>query len=89
MPGSPPEAVTVRSLQAEPPGGARWRARPGRVYWYRFRAGGVQSPIGRTRTAPAIGAPLQRLRLALASCQQYMSTLITRLIGTWRQTTPI
>jgi len=26
---------------------------PGRWYWYQFIAGGVKSPIGRTRTAPA------------------------------------
>ncbi|WP_439613217.1 alkaline phosphatase D family protein [Reyranella sp.] len=45
--------------------------KPGRPYWYRFRAGTAQSPTGRTRTAPvATGAP-QRLRFAFASCQQY------------------
>src|SRR5438876_333838 len=27
---------------------------PDRVYWYRFRAGGAESPVGRTRTAPAV-----------------------------------
>jgi alkaline phosphatase D len=47
------------------------RLDPDRNYWYRFTAGGVQSPIGRTRTAPAAGAPLDRLRFAVASCQQY------------------
>jgi alkaline phosphatase D len=44
---------------------------PGRWYWYRFRAGGEASPIGRTRTAPAAGAAIERLRFAFASCQQY------------------
>jgi alkaline phosphatase D len=44
---------------------------PGRWYWYRFVAGGAESPIGRTRTAPAPGAPLERLRFAFASCQHY------------------
>ncbi len=44
---------------------------PGRWYWYRFRAGSEVSPIGRTRTAPAVNAPLERLRFAFASCQQY------------------
>jgi alkaline phosphatase D len=43
----------------------------GREYWFRFRAGGAESPVGRTRTAPALGAPVDRLRLAVASCQQY------------------
>lgn len=42
---------------------------PDRVYWYRFRAGGAESPIGRTRTAP-LSAP-DRLRFAFASCQNY------------------
>ena len=44
---------------------------PARWYWYRFRAGGETSPIGRTRTAPAAGAVVERLRFAYASCQQY------------------
>ncbi len=44
---------------------------PARWYWYRFHAGGVTSPTGRTRTAPAAGAATGRLRLAFASCQQY------------------
>jgi alkaline phosphatase D len=44
---------------------------PGREYWYRFTAGGVQSPIGRMRTAPRADAANARLRLAVASCQQY------------------
>jgi alkaline phosphatase D len=29
---------------------------PARPYWYRFRAGGELSPVGRTRTLPAPGA---------------------------------
>ncbi|HYC45423.1 MAG TPA: alkaline phosphatase D family protein [Burkholderiales bacterium] len=44
---------------------------PSRAYWYRFRAGGAQSPAGRTRTAPPLDAPASRLRFALAACQQY------------------
>ncbi|MEJ0069248.1 MAG: alkaline phosphatase D family protein [Pseudomonadota bacterium] len=44
---------------------------PGRWYWYRFVAAGAESPIGRTRTAPAPDAPLDRLRFAFASCQHY------------------
>ena len=44
---------------------------PQREYWYRFRCGDAQSPVGRTRTAPAADAPVQRLRLALAACQNY------------------
>jgi alkaline phosphatase D len=42
-----------------------------RDYWYRFTVGDARSPIGRTRTAPASGAPLAHLKIAVASCQQY------------------
>ena len=44
---------------------------PARPYWYRFTAGDVASPVGRLLTAPARGAPADRLRFAFASCQQY------------------
>jgi len=45
--------------------------RPDRWYWYRFKAGGEVSPIGRTRTMPPAGAAGGRLRFAFASCQKY------------------
>jgi alkaline phosphatase D len=44
---------------------------PGRAYWYRFIAGGETSPVGRTRTAPAPGAAVDRLAFAFVSCQHY------------------
>ncbi|MSO76066.1 MAG: alkaline phosphatase [Alphaproteobacteria bacterium] len=44
---------------------------PNRPYWYRFRAGMEASAIGRTRTAPATDAAVERLRFAVASCQHY------------------
>ena len=44
---------------------------PGRRYFYRFIAGGHVSPTGRTRTAPARHAAVDRLRLVFASCQNY------------------
>ena len=44
---------------------------PARWYWYRFMAGDAVSAPGRTRTAPAAGAAVDRLRFAFASCQQY------------------
>ncbi len=44
---------------------------PDRPYWYRFRAGGQESPVGRTRTLPAAGALPARVRFALASCQHF------------------
>ncbi len=43
---------------------------PDRIYWYRFIAGDVASPVGRTRTAPALEADAPRLRFSIASCQQ-------------------
>src|SRR6185295_1535776 len=43
---------------------------PDRWYWYRFMSADAVSPIGRTRTAPALDA-LTGLRFAFASCQQY------------------
>ncbi len=44
---------------------------PATTYWYRFTAGNARSVAGRTRTAPAAGSPNARLRMAVASCQQY------------------
>ena len=44
---------------------------PGRPYWYRFVSGGEASPTGRTRTLPAPGTSVDRLRFAVASCQNY------------------
>ena len=45
--------------------------RPGREYFYRFRAGDALSPVGRTWTAAAAGVMAERLRIATASCQHY------------------
>jgi alkaline phosphatase D len=44
--------------------------RPGRVYWYRFSAGGHLSDVARTKTAPAPGATVP-LALAFVSCQAW------------------
>ncbi len=44
---------------------------PDRWYFYRFMAGGATSPVGRTRTFPAPDAPVQKMRLAYASCQRW------------------
>ena len=43
---------------------------PGTTYWYRFRALGVRSPVGRTRTAPAADADAA-VRLGVVSCANY------------------
>ena len=45
--------------------------KPGREYFYRFTAGGYASQTGRTRTAPALDARPDRLRIAYGSCQKY------------------
>lgn len=50
---------------------------PARWYWYRFKAGRELSPIGRTRTAPKTGAVIDKLRFAVASCQNYQSGYYT------------
>ncbi|MBL7259014.1 alkaline phosphatase D family protein [Paractinoplanes lichenicola] len=44
---------------------------PGREYFYRFRAEGYVSPVGRTRTAPPLWATGGTLAMAFASCSQY------------------
>ena len=55
------------------------RLAPDRWYWYRFRAGDAVSPIGRTRTSPAAGTSVDRLRFAFASCQNYEVGYFTTL----------
>jgi len=44
---------------------------PGREYFYRFRAEGHVSPVGRTRTAPARWAMPSALAMTFVSCSQY------------------
>jgi len=50
---------------------------PSRPYWYRFRAGGVQSGVGRAKTTPAFGAMPTRVKFAIAGCQSYEAGLFT------------
>lgn len=51
--------VDVRGLESD------------RFYWYVFRLGGVDSPIGRTRTLPHPAATVGRFRFNVASCQNW------------------
>ncbi|MGW2348640.1 alkaline phosphatase D family protein [Actinacidiphila glaucinigra] len=44
---------------------------PATDYWFRFTAGGVTSPAGRTRTAPAENATADRLRFGVVSCANW------------------
>ncbi|MFJ7099439.1 MULTISPECIES: alkaline phosphatase D family protein [Streptomyces] len=45
--------------------------RPATDYWFRFSAGGADSPAGRTRTAPAPDASVAGLRLGVVSCANW------------------
>lgn len=42
---------------------------PGVTYYYQFTARGARSPVGRTKTLPALG--MNHARLAFASCSNY------------------
>ncbi len=48
---------------------------PHRWYFYRFEINGERSPTGRTRTAPT--GPVERIRFAFASCQNYQAGYYT------------
>jgi alkaline phosphatase D len=50
---------------------------PDAEYYYRFRAQGHLSPVGRTRTAPAAGTVGRNLVMAFASCAHYESGYYT------------
>ncbi|MFG6284333.1 alkaline phosphatase D family protein [Sphingomonas sp. S6] len=54
---------------------------PARPYWYRFTCGGHRSPVGRGATLPLPQARLDRLRFAVAGCQNYEEGLYTA----WRK----
>ncbi|GAB2739850.1 alkaline phosphatase D family protein [Streptomyces bullii] len=44
---------------------------PATDYWFRFSAGGTDSPAARTRTAPAAGASVANLRFGVVSCANW------------------
>jgi alkaline phosphatase D len=46
--------------------------KPGREYYYRFRAGNEISPTGKTKTAPDFGSHVDNLSFAFASCQAWV-----------------
>jgi alkaline phosphatase D len=50
---------------------------PGRPYFYRFSAGRERSAVGRAKTAPALGAAVDRARFAVLGCQAYEQGLYT------------
>ena len=55
---------------------------PGREYWYRFHAGDEESQTGRTKTAPARDAAVDRLRFGLAGCNHYETEAPSLMEGT-------
>ncbi|MGW5969410.1 alkaline phosphatase D family protein [Streptomyces sp. NPDC055186] len=44
---------------------------PATDYWFRFSAGGTDSPVARTRTAPAADAVVTGLRFGVVSCSNW------------------
>lgn len=49
------------------------RLAPGTTYWYRFKLGKAVSAVGRTRTAPAAGMPVNRLKFGVVSCANWQA----------------
>ena len=49
------------------------RLQPGTPYWYRFTVDRAVSAVGRTKTAPAAGAPVEQLRFGVVSCANYQA----------------
>ncbi len=54
---------------------------PGREYWYRFRSGSEISQTGRTVTAPAAGAAVDRLRFGVCGCSHFETGYFTAFRG--------
>lgn len=50
---------------------------PDRWYWFRFRAGDAESPIGRTRTMPKADSLSDSLKFSVTSCQNFEQGLFT------------
>jgi alkaline phosphatase D len=65
--------VTARHAQAHSVHVVAGGLQPDAEYYYRFRAQGHISPVGRTRTAPAPGTVGRDLTMAFASCAHYES----------------
>ena len=62
------EAATDYTLKLDLTG-----LRPDTAYYYRFVSATKTSPVGRTRTAPAADATVDRLRLAFVTCSNYVA----------------
>jgi alkaline phosphatase D len=66
------EAASAHSVHAEVSG-----LEPAKLYYYRFKTGSQTSPVGRTKTAPAANAKLDRFQFAFASCQSFQAGYYT------------
>ena len=53
----------------------------GREYFYAFRLGSEQSPVGRTKTTPALGSRIDKLRFAFLSCSDWQNGYFTAYDG--------
>lgn len=53
------------------------KLQPSQYYYYRFKSGDFVSPVGKTKTAPALGSDLPELKFAIASCQSYAAGYYT------------
>lgn len=51
--------------------------KPNSWYYYRFKYNGEISPVGRTKTAPALGTTINEFNFAFASCQNYSAGYYT------------
>lgn len=51
--------------------------KPARHYWYRFFAGDAVSPVGRTKTAPAVDAKVERLYFGSCGCSHFEAGYFT------------
>ncbi|WP_260727090.1 PhoD-like phosphatase N-terminal domain-containing protein [Dactylosporangium roseum] len=65
--------VTARSAEAHSVHVVAGGLDPDAEYYYRFRAQGHISPVGRTRTAPAVTTLGRDLTMAFASCAHFES----------------
>jgi alkaline phosphatase D len=54
---------------------------PGHEYFYRFRALGQISPVGRTRTAPPAWLDISRLRFGIVNCQDFQNGYWPAYVG--------
>ncbi|MEU6509808.1 alkaline phosphatase D family protein [Streptomyces sp. NPDC046942] len=50
---------------------------PATDYWFRFSAGGTDSPVARTRTAPAADATVSGLRFGVVTCANWEAGYFT------------